>query len=249
MKISLITITYNSAATVEKTVQSVLEQDYPDIEYIIVDGLSTDDTLQKLAPYQKNIHRILSEKDLGLYDALNKGIGLATGEIIGFIHSDDFYAHPAVISRVIKAFENPSVQAVYGDLQYVDKEDTSHIIRHWVSGEYRDGLFLKGWMPPHPTFFVRAECYQRYGIFNLQLTSSADYELMLRLIHKHKIKLRYIPEVLVKMRAGGKSNFSLANRLKANREDRQAWKLNGLEPHWYTSLLKPLIKIKQFLGN
>lgn len=249
MKISIITITYNSSLTIEKTVQSVIEQDYPHIEYIIVDGMSKDDTLKKLDPYKHKIQRIVSEKDNGLYDALNKGINLATGDIIGFIHSDDFYPNNTVISKVANAFNNEDIDGVYGDLQYVSRLDDTKVTRHWVAGEYHEGLFLKGWMPPHPTFFVRSECYRKFGAFNLELSSSADYELMLRFIHKNKIKLQYIPEILVRMRIGGQSNFSLANRIKANQEDRKAWELNGLSPHWYTSYLKPFIKIKQFFGN
>ena len=186
-------------------------------------------------------------KDDGIYFALNKGIDIASGDIIGILHSDDFYAHEQVISMVVREFENKNVDSVYGDLQYVDKTNTHKIIRNWKSGKYKKGMFLNGWMPPHPTFFVKREHYKKYGNFNTNLKSAADYELMLRLLHKHQLKTSYIPEILVKMRVGGKSNVSFINRIYANREDRLAWKINELKPGFFTLLLKPLSKLGQFL--
>lgn len=247
MKISIITVTYNSAATVEASLASVIAQDHGDIEYIIVDGGSTDNTLQVVEKYRHRIAKIVSEKDDGIYYALNKGIALATGDVVGIIHSDDFYVHDKVLSKVAAEFEK-GVDSVYADLQYVNRDNTDKIVRHWRSGKYREGIFLSGWMPPHPTFFIKKECYDKYGSFNTTLRSAADYELMLRMLHKHKITTAYIPEVIVKMRVGGKSNASLSNRINANREDRLAWKLNGLEPGLLTLTFKPLSKIRQYLG-
>ncbi|MCC6181333.1 MAG: glycosyltransferase, partial [Bacteroidia bacterium] len=229
MKVSIITITYNSDATLKETMESVINQTYPNIEYIIVDGLSQDNTLSIVNNYKDKISKVVSEKDKGLYDALNKGINLATGDLVGILHSDDFYTHPQVIEHVVKALQEDNADAVYADLYYVDRNDTSKIFRKWKSGHYKHGMFYKGWMPPHPTFFAKKSCYQKFGMFNLNFNSAADYELLLRLIHKHQIKLAYLPEFIIKMRVGGKSNQSFSNRLKANQEDRKAWKVNDLK--------------------
>lgn len=247
MKVSIITITYNSASTVEDTLRSVVNQDYPDIEYLIIDGKSKDNTLQIVDKYKEGISKIVSEKDKGLYDALNKGIALASGDIVGMLHSDDLYASDHVISDIVSTFKsNPEAQGVYADLVFVDRNDTNKITRTWESGDYEEGDFLNGWMPPHPTFFVRKECYEQYGGFNTTLRLSADYELMLRMIHKNKIKLAYLPKVVVKMRMGGASNVSFFVRLKANIEDKMAWKLNGIKPGFFTRFMKPARKIGQY---
>lgn len=234
LKVSIITITYNSEATLADTLKSVLNQTYKNIEYIIVDGKSTDGTLTIIDAYKSNIAKVVSEKDKGLYDALNKGISMATGDVIGILHSDDFYTSNTVIEKVVQTLSENNSDAVYADLYYVDKNNTDNIFRKWKSGNYKHGMFVSGWMPPHPTFFAKRSCYQSFGSFNLNLVSAADYELMLRFIHKHKIKLAYLPEFIIKMRVGGKSNVSLKNRIRANNEDRKAWKINGLKPHFYT---------------
>jgi glycosyltransferase involved in cell wall biosynthesis len=247
LKISIITVTYNSASTIEQTIQSVLNQSYTNIEYIIVDGVSTDGTLDILNRYKSQIHKIVSEKDKGIYDALNKGIDLATGDVIGILHSDDFYMSSNVIENVANSFNQNQCDALYANLYYVDKDDTDKIKRKWHSGNYTDGAFLNGWMPPHPTFFVKKEIYNKLGKFNLQFATAADYELMLRFIHKNKIKLTYLNEFIVKMRIGGKSNDTIKSRLTANLDDRKAWEVNGLKPRFYTLYLKPLRKIFQFL--
>lgn len=245
MKVSIITITYNSEATLRDTIESVVNQTYKNIEYIFVDGKSTDNTISIIKSYGDKISTLVSEKDNGLYDALNKGIALATGDIIGILHSDDFYTNYHVITNIVSTFEKNKADAVYADLYYVDKYNTNKIHRKWKSGNYKDGMFLNGWMPPHPTFFVKRIIYEKFGSFNLALTSAADYELMLRLIHKHKIKLAYLPEFIIKMRVGGKSNVTLKNRIRANKEDRLAWKINNLKPYVHTLYLKPLRKIIQ----
>jgi glycosyltransferase involved in cell wall biosynthesis len=246
LKISVITATYNSAATVRDTLTSVRQQDYTDVEHIIVDGRSSDGTLEIVANFP-HIARIVSEKDKGIYDAMNKGIRIATGEVIGILNSDDIYIDRSVLSAVAKAFADPAVMTVYADLQYVYPENLDRIKRTWITGPFRKKSFYYGWMPPHPTFFVRKEVYERIGLFNTDLRTAADYELMLRILVKHGVPTFYIPRVIVKMRAGGMSNASLRNRLLANREDRLAWKMNGLKPYFFTLYLKPLRKITQFI--
>lgn len=245
-KVSIITVCFNSAETIDDTIQSVVNQSYKNIEYIIVDGLSNDNTLEIVKKYQNNIAKIISEKDKGLYDAINKGIKMATGEIISILNSDDLYQDKEVINDIVNLFETKNLDASYGDLVYVDRLNTDKVIRYWKSGKYKEGMFFKGWMPPHPTFFVKKNIYDQLGAFNLELKSAADYEIMLRFIHKHKIKLGYLPKVIVRMRVGGMSNVSLNNRIKANREDKKAWIINGIKPKPYTLLFKPLSKISQF---
>lgn len=248
MKISIITVSFNSAATIHDTLVSVTTQTYPDIEYIIIDGNSVDGTLEIINRFKDRISIVRSEKDKGIYDAMNKGIALATGEVIGILNSDDFYLDQKVIQKVINAFEHDT-DAVYGDLVYVDPINIDKVTRKWLSGKYKEDAFLRGWMPPHPTFFVRKKIYEKFGNYSLELRSAADYEFMLRVIHKHKIKLNYIPEILVKMRAGGTSNASFKNRLKANSEDRKAWQMNQLKPRLFTFIRKPLSKVFQFINR
>jgi glycosyltransferase len=245
MKISIVTATYNSAATVADTLDCISRQDHPAIEHIIVDGGSRDETLDIVRRYP-HVARMVSGKDKGIYDAMNKGIGLATGDIIGILNSDDIYTDDKVLSLVAAAFGDPSVMTVYADLQYVYPDDLSRIQRTWKTGRFRKANFYYGWMPPHPTFFVRKEVYDKAGLFNLDLRSAADYELMLRILLKLGLSAHYIPKVIVKMRAGGMSNASLFNRLRANKEDRLAWKINGLRPYFFTLYLKPVRKISQF---
>jgi glycosyltransferase involved in cell wall biosynthesis len=246
MKISIITATFNSAATITDTMRSIAEQDHDNIEHLIVDGGSADNTVALVQAFP-HVTKLVSEKDNGIYDAMNKGIKLATGDIIGILNSDDIYTHDQVLSKVSTAFADESVDAVYGDLQYVDAQNTGRVIRTWKAGKYRPRLFYYGWMPPHPTFFVRRKVYAQAGVFNLSLRSSADYELMLRILLRHNMKPAYLPEILVKMRTGGQSNATLKNRLRANREDRMAWELNGLKPYFFTMYLKPIRKLSQFI--
>lgn len=248
MKISVITVAFNSAATIESTILSVLAQKYSNIEFIIIDGKSTDDTMSIIDRFKNKIQKIISEKDSGIYDAMNKGLRYATGDVVGFLHSDDVYASDNVLSEVAGLFKtDDSLEAVYGDLQYVDRQNSGKVIRKWTAGEYRKDKFLEGWMPPHPTFFVKRTCYDKYGMFNTEFRISADYEIMLRFIYKNEIKIKYIPQVLVKMKVGGESNVSVKNRIIANIEDRKAWKINGLTPRIYTLILKPLSKLSQWI--
>jgi glycosyltransferase len=249
MKVSIITISYNSAETIEDTIKSVVSQDYQNIEYIIIDGASKDATLSIVDKYKDKIAKVVSEKDKGIYDAMNKGVQNATGDIIGILNSDDYYYDTTVISEVVRLFEQEKTDGLYADLVYVDREDSDKIIRYWKSGAYKSGKFLKGWMPPHPTFFVKKEVYQNFGLYNTELRSAADYEFMLRVIHKYGISLTYMPRILTKMRVGGMSNVSLKNRWRANMEDRRAWKMNGVKPRWYTLTVKPLSKLLQFLNK
>ncbi|HMH23208.1 MAG TPA: glycosyltransferase family 2 protein [Puia sp.] len=246
MKISIITATYNSAATLRDTLTCIRQQDHPDIEHILVDGKSTDETL-KIASEFPHISKIVSEKDKGIYDAMNKGLALATGEVIGILNSDDIYNAPDIISTIAAVFEDNAVKTTYADLQYVHQGNLDKVIRTWKTGTFRRKNFYKGWMPPHPTFFVRKEVYDQVGVFDISLRSAADYEMMLRILLKNEIPAHYIPRVIVKMRAGGMSNVSLWNRIRANKEDRLAWKLNGLKPHFFTLYAKPLRKLPQFI--
>lgn len=246
LKVSIITVAFNAEKTIEDTIQSVLNQSYTNIEYIIIDGLSTDGTIDICNTHKDQITTIVSEKDKGLYDAMNKGVSLATGDVIGVLNADDFYENNGVISKIAEYFEADQIDGLYADLVYVDAEDTAKVTRKWVSGEYQENGFLKGWMPPHPTFFVKKECYEKYGGYSLDLKSAADYELMLRMIHKHQIKVGYLPEVITRMRVGGVSNSSFKNRVNANKEDRRAWEMNGLKPNTFTLIRKPLSKVSQF---
>jgi glycosyltransferase len=215
---------------------------------VIIDGGSTDGTLEILQECRSVLSKVISEPDRGIYDAMNKGLLLAaSGDIIGFLNADDFYASSDVISKVLNIFEDQNVDSCYGDLIYVDPADTDRVVRYWKAGPYNYRRFYWGWMPPHPTFFVRKRVFDKYGYFDLSLGSAADYELMLRFLLRHKVSTSYIPEVLVKMRVGGVSNALLRNRLLANRNDRMAWKINGLKPYPWTLYLKPFSKLGQYI--
>ena len=258
MKISIVTPTFNSEKTIFDCLNSILQQKFENLEHFIIDGLSSDNTINTIIEtFPSYSGNIFSESDNGIYDAMNKGIDLLSGDVVGFLNSDDFYSSPNVLSQIARIFENPVVDACYGDLIYVlerskprnenfvSKEDFE-VFRYWKSGAFSPDKFKWGWMPPHPTFFVRRRVYEKYGLFNLDLGSAADYELMLRFLYKYRIKTVYIPEILVCMRAGGVSNASLQNRINANRMDRKAWDVNGLRPYPWTLLMKPMRKIPQW---
>ncbi|MBS0289721.1 MAG: glycosyltransferase [Proteobacteria bacterium] len=207
--ISIITVSFNSQNTIERTIQSVLSQDYTPIEYIIVDGASSDQTSAIIKKYQNKLALFICEPDEGIYDAMNKGIRSARGEVIGLLNADDIYAHPFVISKVAKAIM--PYDACYGDLIYFKDKDPNNVVRYWRSSEFKQGAFAKGWSPPHPTFFVKRHIYSQYGLFNTNYSMGNDVELMMRFLEKHQIKSCYIPEVLVKMQLGGVSNAGLKN--------------------------------------
>ena len=249
MKVSIITAVFSNRKYLNDAIESVLMQVHDDIEYIIVDGGSKDGTVELVQSYGDKIDKFISEPDLGVYYALNKGIQIASGEIIAMLHSDDFYVNPYVISQVVEVFEKKKCDAVYSNLYYVSNSNKNKIIRTWDAGQYREDSFYKGWMPPHPAFFLKREVYVKYGSFNTQLKFSADYELMLRLILNCYISIQYIPKFFLKMRVGGASNRSMSNRLKANIEDRKAWKINKIKPRFFTLLLKPFSKIFQYRLN
>lgn len=246
MKVSIITACYNSAATIEDTICSVRSQTYPDIEYIIIDGASTDDTLTIVERMKDRVTKVHSGKDEGIYDAMNKGISMATGDVIGILNSDDVYEDEYVIEEVAKVFRSQPTDTVYGDLVYIAEDDLNKVTRYWKSGHYYRKAFLNGWMPPHPTFFVKREVYERFGMFDTEFKTSADYEFMLRVLFKNHCSSAYLDKILVRMRLGGQSNENLLNRVLANQEDRKAWMKNGIHPKFYTLGLKPLRKLHQF---
>lgn len=246
MKVSVITVVFNGAPTIGETLASVDVQTHPDIEHIVVDGASTDGTLNVIKQHGHHVARLISEPDRGIYDAMNKGILLATGEIVGILNADDVYAHSHVLEDVIKLFEETSIDACFGDLVYVDRQKTDQVIRYWKSKPYHDGLFEKGWMPPHPTFFVRRKIYNLLGLFDLNFNIAADVELLMRFIAKHRIKTAYLPQILVKMRVGGTTNRSWTNIIKQNLEIYKAAHKNGLKLSPFFVLYKFVDKITQF---
>lgn len=247
MLISVITSTYNSASFLANALDSFKTQNYAQKELILVDGGSTDKTLE-IIEKSAIADKIISERDRGIYDALNKGVALASGDIIGILHSDDMFFDAEVLKSVADLFiAEPRLEAVYGDLLYVDRDDTDKVIRNWKSGDFDIAKLAYGWMPPHPALFIKKECFLKYGLYDLQYQSAADYDLILRFLYKYKIKTAYLPQVLVKMRVGGISNKTFKNRLRANAEDRAAMKINGVAFPLLVSALKPLRKIGQYL--
>lgn len=243
----MITVVKNRAATIVQCLESVSAQEH-EAQHIIVDGASDDGTLDLIRQSKRQGAVVLSEPDNGMYDALNKGLALADRDIVGILHADDFYPNRYVLSKVAEVMTDPNISACYGDLVYVDPFNSKKIVRMWKSCKYDPKLFLKGWMPPHPTFFARKGVYEKLGGFNPELGTAADYELMLRFLYKHGTPAAYIPEILVVMRTGGASNASIRNRLWANLMDRKAWRINGLKPYPWTLVLKPIRKIGQFVS-
>ncbi|MCC9640866.1 glycosyltransferase [Rhodopirellula sp. JC740] len=247
MKFSVITAVYNRGTTIGGAIDSVLSQLDVELELIVVDGNSTDDTPQVIAGYGEQVSKSIREPDTGIYDALNKGLRAATGDVIGFLHADDWLADANVLADVARLMDDPKVDGVFGDLVYVDGQTPDKVHRYWRSGPYDVRKFRTGWMPPHPTVYFRRELYEKYGDFDCSIPTAADYELLVRMMVRHGARMRYIPQVMVKMRTGGASNASLQNRLQANRDDRSAWLRNGLKPPLGLRFTKPLRKLPQFL--
>ena len=217
MKISIITVCYNSECTIESTLKSVANQSYSGIEHVIIDGASKDGTLDIISRFN-SVSVLVSEPDKGIYDAMNKGFSLATGDVIGTLNADDFYIDESVLSDVAIIFSDNSVDACFADLVYVKQDDTDDIVRYWKSEAYKPGLFKSGWMPAHPTFFVRKSVYEKLGVFDLNYKIAADFELLFRLIEKNEIRTAYLPRVVIKMRLGGTTNKSLNNINIQNKE-------------------------------
>lgn len=245
MKISIITVSYNSSLTITRTIESVLSQKNVDLEYVIVDGASKDGTVDIIRQYaEKNpCIKWISEKDNGIYDAMNKGIGLATGKVIGILNSDDYYAGDTVLEEIVKTFcDDNTLESCYGNLLYVKNKKP---YRYWKSGKPRS--FINGWMPPHPAFFVRKVVYEKYGVFRLDCGTTADYELMLRFLEKYKISSKWVNKVITHMTAGGASNSGIESRINAYKNDEMAWSVNNLRPGCLTLQLKKIRKLPQYI--
>ena len=246
VKVSIITVVYNNKDTIKDAIESVLSQTYTNMEYIIVDGASTDGTVEIVKSYGDKISKFVSEKDKGIYDGLNKGVGLATGDIVCFLHSDDLYNNKDTIEKIMKLFDaDNSLDGIYGDLVYTPKEDTSKVFRYWKSKDFDISLLKKGWMPAHPTLFLKREVYEKYGKFDLSFKIAADYDFMLRVLSSGT-KVKYLPEVLYKMRVGGESNKSIKNIMLKSKEDLKALKKNNIGGV-YALIVKNLSKIIQFI--
>jgi glycosyltransferase involved in cell wall biosynthesis len=245
LKLSLVTIVYNAQDTIRQCIQSVINQNYPDLEYIIIDGGSTDGTLQIIKEYSGHIQVLISEPDRGIYDAMNKGVTLATGEIVGMLNADDHFAGDDVLRSVAGAFEQEDIDALYGDLDIIDQ--SGRVVRKWRSGQYNRNSFKLGFMPPHPTFYCRRGLFSQFGLYSLDHGSAADYELMLRFMYRHQVRSYHLKNIMVNMRAGGVSNKNLMNRIKAWQFDLLAMRQNKIPFPILPLVLKPLRKIVQFL--
>ncbi len=249
MKISLITVTLNSEKYLEECILSVQGQTHTDIEHIIIDGKSTDGTLAIIKKHQDHIAKWVSEKDFSMYDAINKGMAMATGDVIGTLNSDDVLASPDVISTIAAAFKSGKANVVYGDLVYVDQQHPEKVIRKWKGGKFNYKRFRYGWMPAHPTFYFRRNLLERCGNYETHFFTASDYEFMTRYLYFYKVGAVYIPKLIVRMRIGGISNSNLLRRLRANRRDYLAMKKNKVPFPFVVSFLKPVIKIHQFRNS
>jgi len=244
-KISIITVIFNDVEHIEDTILSVLNQDYNNMEYIIVDGGSTDGTLSVVNKYNDKITKIISEADQGIYDAMNKGLSLATGDVIGFLNSGDIFYNDNIIDKIARAFNSNDIDAVYGDLNYVNEKGET--VRIWKSGNFSKNKMKRGWMPPHPTFYAKREIFEKHGFFKKEFKISGDYELILRFIMKYNIKVFYLGVVMVKMLTGGASKVSFINQFRKLKEDYKAWKSNFIDVNPFFILFKPLSKLNQFI--
>lgn len=249
MKVSLITATYNSERTIKTCLESVANQSYPNIEHLVIDGKSLDDTIKIVNDHSKqrgNV-RLVSEPDEGIYDALNKGIKQATGDIIGFVHSDDILSSEETINNIVKEFKEQQVDGVYGDLKYVDSIDITKIKRYWRSSRFTASKLKNGWMPPHPTLYLRKDVYNVNGLFDANLKIAADYEFILRIFKKSELSFSYIPKVFVLMRTGGESNKTLGNIISKSKEDYYALRTNKIKFPLLALFKKNAQKIPQWL--
>lgn len=245
LKISLITVTRNAQNTIGRCIESVIAQNYPNLEYIVIDGASTDGTLQIVSQYSAFVTHLISEPDAGIYDAMNKGIGLATGDVIGTLNADDFFAAADILSSVASAFEHNNSQIVYGNLNYL--KHNGQIFRKWRSGSYSPGKFNWGWMPPHPTFYCRRSLFEQLGNYDLGYGTAADYELMLRFLHLNKMNAYYLNKVMINMVTGGVSNQNYHNRRLAWQNDYKAMGKNGVLFPLLCVIFKPLRKLWQYM--
>lgn len=247
MKISIITVVYNRAATIERAIRSVLGQSYNNIEYIIVDGASTDGTTEIIQQYQDRVHTIVSEKDHGMYDALNKGIRLATGDVVGLLHADDEFANDQVLATIANRFTgNTEVEAVYGDVGFVRKDQDDKIVRYYSSAIFRTKLFTWGFMPAHPTFFCYRRFFEAFGYYRTDMQIAADFDLLLRFLRKHQLYAVYIPEMLVKMNMGGKSTNGISSTIRINKELKQILKEHALPASYVRLYARYFVKVWEF---
>ena len=245
-KISIVTVCFNSANTIRGTLSAVAGQRNVDFEHVVVDGASSDDTLEIVREFTPRVAHLISEPDRGLYDAMNKGLAAATGDIVGYLNSDDVYADDEVLQKVARVFADGGIDACYGDLVYVQKDDMSRVVRYWRSRPYSPGLIEHGWMPAHPTFFVKRSILQKLGGFDIRYRYQADYELMVRLFLKERISSAHIPEVLVRMRTGGHTNGSIRNIVKGNLEAYRSCRENGIKVSPLFILQKMASRLPQF---
>lgn len=245
MKVSIVTVVYNNAATVSQAVESVLAQDHPDIEYIVIDGGSKDGTLDVLARYRDRIAVLVSEPDKGIYDAMNKGVARATGDVVGILNSDDCYASSTVISSVVAALERSGADSLVGDLVFERPDAPGKVVRYYSAAQFHLGWFERGDMPPHPTFFVRRACYDRLGLFDTRYRMTADFDLMLRFLYIAKVSWTYLPMVMVTMRMGGITNQGFKSKVRLNREIMDSLRRNGLPSGVLRVYSKYLTKVFQ----
>jgi glycosyltransferase involved in cell wall biosynthesis len=246
MKVSIVTVTLNSASTLATAMDSVAEQDYPDIEHILVDGKSSDRTPDIIRSYP-HVARFVSEPDDGLYDAINKGIRLATGDVVDILNSDDFFPSPHIVSQIAEALAVRNVDAIFGDVAFVRPDNLDRIVRMYSSRKFSPSQFARGYMPAHPTFYVRRRCYEQFGVYQTDYKIAADYELLVRFIHRHRISYAYLPVTMVYMRTGGVSNRTVASRYVLNREIVRACKENGLTTNMARLSLKYVFKVFEYV--
>lgn len=247
MRLSVITVSYNAIATLGETLQSVASQTWRDFEHIVIDGASTDGTRELLEGHRDRLSVLVSEPDGGLYEAMNKGMALAKGDYVGFLNSDDVFADDQALAHIAEALAPGDVDACYGDLVYVDDADPSRVVRWWRSQPYVPGLVAKGWMPAHPTFYVRRDILQAEGGFDTRYRLQSDYDLMLRLFERRGIRSRYIPAILVRMRMGGATNRSVANVVRGNLEAWHAWRRWGFGWSPWFIVRKVASRLPQFV--